>query len=529
MTYCDALYAAVFLPLTILIYNIVPQKHRWKVLLIASYIFFWSISGKLIIYLLLSTLSIHHFGLWLTSLQNERNNLLKEAEKDKKKEIRKQYLKKQRSVLLFAVILHIGLLIVLKYSKFLGTNINLLLDFVHLPIQLSIAKFALPIGISFYTFQAVSYMFDVYHEKIKADRNLGRLALFMAFFPQIMEGPICRYSDTAMQLYEGKKTTYKDLTFGIQRILWGFAKKMIIADRLNTLVKTVFTNYAQYDGGIIALGMILYTVQLYMDFSGTMDTVIGSAQIFGVKLPENFRQPFFSKSISDFWTRWHITLGAWFRDYIFYPLSLSEPLKKLTTKGRKKLGKHYGPLLASSIALFCVWISNGLWHGSAWSFIFFGMYHFGLILLGNIMEPVVKFVTEKLHINRECWPYRIFQIVRTTCLVFIGELFFRAKGLKAGLIMLKTIFTNFTFASFADGTFLKLGIDAHDFIIVAVFVVIVFITSIMKEKNINIREKIASKNIVIRWTLYYALILSIIIFGAYGVGYTPVDPMYASF
>ena len=260
-----------------------------------------------------------------------------------------------------------------------------------------------------------------------------------------------------------------------------------------------------------------------------MYTVIGSAQIFGVKLPENFRQPFFSKSISDFWTRWHITLGAWFRDYIFYPLSLSEPLKKLTTKGRKKLGKHYGPLLASSIALFCVWISNGLWHGAAWSFIFFGMYHFGLILLGNIMEPVVKFVTEKLHINRECWPYRIFQIVRTTCLVFIGELFFRAKGLKAGLIMLKTIFTNFTFASFADGTFLKLGIDAHDFIIVAVFVVIVFITSIMKEKNINIREKIASKNIVIRWTLYYALILSIIIFGAYGVGYTPVDPMYASF
>lgn len=529
MTYCDALYVAIFLPLTILIYNIVPQKHRWKVLLVASYIFFWSISEKLIIYLLLSTLSIHHFGLWLKSLQNERNDILKKSEKEKKKEIRKQYLKKQRNVLIFAVLLHLGVLIVLKYSKFLGTNINLVLNFIHCPFKLTIAKYAIPIGISFYTFQAISYMFDVYHEKINADRNLGRLALFMAFFPQIMEGPICRYQDTAMQLYEGRKTTYKNLTFGLQRILWGFAKKMIIADRLNALVKTVFTDYAQYDGGIIALGMILYTCQLYMDFSGTMDTVIGSAQIFGVKLPENFKQPFFSKSISDFWTRWHITLGAWFRDYIFYPLSLSEPLKKLTTKGRKKLGKHYGPLLASSIALFCVWISNGLWHGSAWNFIFFGMYHFGLILLANIMEPIVKVVTEKLHINRESTPYRIFQIIRTTCLVFIGELFFRAKGLKAGLIMLKTMFTDFTLKSFADGTYLKLGIDIHDFVIVGIFVIVVFIVGIMKEKNIDIRERIASKNIVIRWTIYYLLILSVIIFGAYGVGYTPVDPMYASY
>ena len=279
------------------------------------------------------------------------------------------------------------MLIVLKYSKFLGTNINSLFEVMNLPIQMPIPQFIMPIGISFYTLQAISYIIDVYKEKIKADKNLGRLALFISFFPQIMEGPICRYDQTANSLWEGKRTTYKGLTFGVQRILFGLMKKIIIVDRVNPLILEIFNNYSNYDGGIIAIGMVLYTLQLYMDFSGVMDIVIGTAEIFGVKMPENFKQPFFSKTISEFWTRWHITLGAWFRDYIYYPVCLTDKCKKITSWGRKKIGNYYGPLLASSIALFCVWICNGLWHGSAWSYIFFGMYHFVLILLGRISVP----------------------------------------------------------------------------------------------------------------------------------------------
>ena len=529
MTYCDVMYLAIFLPLTILLYNILPQKHRWKILLIASYAFFWSISGKLIVYIILSTFSIHHFGLWLSNLQAERNRVLKEAEKENKKEIRAKYLKIQRRVLLLAVILHIGVLLVLKYTGFTLGNINALLKAFKLNMVITIPKFIMPIGLSFYTLQAVSYIIDVYHEKIEADKNLGRLALFMAFFPQIMEGPICRYSETAMQLWEGKKTTFKDLTFGAQRIGYGMLKKMIIADRLNTFVGNIFTQYANLDGGIAAVGMILYTLQLYMDFSGTMDMVIGSAQIFGVKMPENFRQPFFSKNISEFWTRWHITLGAWFRDYIFYPVSLSEPMKKLTTKARKKIGKYYGPLISSAVALFCVWICNGLWHGAGWTFIFFGMYHFALILLGKIIEPPVNFINEKLHINKDHFVYRGLQIIRTTILVFFGELFFRAETLTAGFTMVGKMFTNFTFKSFSNGKILKLGMDEKDFLIIAIFTIVVFVISILRERNIDIREKIAKQNVVIRWIIYYVLMLSILIFGAYGVGYLPVDPMYAGF
>ena len=291
MTYCDAVYLALFLPLTIIIYSIMPKKHRAKVLLLASYIFFWSISRKLIVYVWASTLSIF--------------------------------------------VLNIGVLLVVKYTGFVGGNINTLFKALSLHITLKIPKILMPIGISFYTLQAVSYLFDVYHEKIKADNNLGRLALYMCFFPQIMEGPICRYSETAMQLWEGNQITYQNLKNGIIRIGYKKKKKMIIADRLNEMIKVIFTDYMKYDGGIMVAGMVLYTLQLYMDFSGTMDMVIGSSEIFGVILPENFKQPFFSRNISEFWTRWHITLGAFFRDYIFYPLSLSEPLKKLTTNGRK--------------------------------------------------------------------------------------------------------------------------------------------------------------------------------------------------
>lgn len=529
MMYGDALFLGIFLPLTIILYNVIPQKHRWKVLLVSSYIFFWSISGKLIIYLLLTTLSMHYFGLWLSSVQEERDKTLKEAEKEEKKKIKLDYLKKQRKILLFAAFLQIGTLVVLKYSAFLGKNINELFGLFNLGFKLKVPKFFMPIGISFYTFQAMSYIIDVYRGTIKADKNLGRLSLFISFFPQIMEGPICRYSETANNLWECKKTSFKSLTFGLQRMGFGLVKQLVVANRLNIFVMNVFNCYSSYSGGIIAVAMVLYTVQLYMDFSGTMDIVIGVAEIFGVKLPENFRQPFFSKSISEFWTRWHITLGAWFRDYIFYPLSLSDKLKRLTKFGREKLGNYYGPLLASTIALFCVWLSNGIWHGAAWSFIFFGMYHFSLILLGKLVEPLVKKVNTKLHINSENFVYKFFQIVRTTILVFIGELFFRANSLKAGFEMFGKMITGFSLALNKDGNLFSIGLDKQDFFIVLFILLIVLIVGILREKGISIREELSKKHIALRWLVYYSLILAIVVFGAYGAGYIPVDPMYAEF
>lgn len=526
MSYCSPEYFLILLPIAVLLYGITPKKHKPKMLIFLSYAFFWMISNKLLLYLIASTFSIHHFGLWMNNIKQERDEVLKETEKENKKEVKEKYKKKERRVLKLAILVHIGCLVYLKYTPFFLENINSLLKLWNSTVQFEIPKMLIPIGISFYSLQAVSYMADIYNDKIKADTNLGRLALWMAFFPQIMEGPIVRYSDTAERLWEGRPITYHNLTFGSQRILWGLLKKIVIADRLNVLIKDVFTNYMNYNGGTILVAAIFYTIQLYMEFSGTMDVVIGSAEIFDVQMPENFKQPFFSKSINEFWHRWHITLGTWFKDYIFYPVSLSKPMRKLTTFGRKYLGNHFGPLLAGAVALFCVWSCNGLWHGAAWSFIFFGMYHFVIILIENIIEPYVIKLCEKLHINRQCKPYQFFQMVKTAILVVFGELFFRAETLGIGLKMFGKIFTAF---SFKHTKLFKLGMTIGDFIIVGVTLIIVLVVSIIREKGINIREKIASRPIVLRWIIYYAVVLYLLIFGAYGGAYIPIDPIYANF
>lgn len=528
-SYFAVIFLVAFLPICIIVYSIIPQKTKKYFLLLASMVFFWLVSGQLIVYLILTIMSVHYFGIWLDRIQGKRNAAVKAAPKEERKALKKVFLHQSRLVLLFAAVIHIGVLLVIKYSPFFTTNVNNLFALLNVPLQLDIPSYIMPIGISFFTLQAISYLFDVYRGLIKADDNIFRLALFMSFFPQIVEGPICRYGQTADQLWNVKQIEFENLKLGAQRILFGLMKKLVIADRLNPLIKEVFSNYSNYQGGIIAIAAVCYTIQLYMDFSGTMDAVMGIAQIFGVTMPENFQRPFFSKSISEFWQRWHITLGTWFKDYIFYPVTMSKPMKNLTSSARKKLGNHFGPLLAGSVALFCVWFCNGLWHGSAWNYIFFGMYHFALILAGNIISPAVTATNKKLHINADCFAYRTMQMVRTTILVIIGELFFRAEGLKDGLAMFGKMVTDFSFSTLDSTLMDKLKIDVQDIIIVAVALVIIFVISVLNEKGINIRLSLKKKNIVIRWGLLYALIMFIVIFGAYGKGYVPVDPIYANF
>lgn len=527
-SYCSLLYLFIFLPAVTAAYSLAPRRLRRVVLLGASYAFFWELSGRLLIFLLLSTGAVYLAGLRLAALQRERDRLLKELAKPERKARRALFQRRKRRVLLATALFVLGLLAVLKYSHFAVTNLNILLEAGGRP-ALPVPCFALPIGISFYTLQAISYLTDVYRENIEADRNLGRLALFMGFFPQIMEGPICRYSQTAMALWEGRPVTWQNLTFGCQRIVFGCLKKMVIADRLNILIETVFAGYAQYDGGMIALAMLCYTCQLYMEFSGTMDIVIGCGEIFGVALPENFRQPFLSRSISKFWTRWHITLGTWFKDYVFYPLSVSKALGRLTIRARRRLGNQFGPMAAAAVALFAVWLGNGIWHGAGWNYIFFGIYHFCLIMLENITEPFVIRAAKKWGLNRESRPWRAWQILRTFLLVNIGELFFRAEGLGAGFAMLGRMVSGFTLAGFKDGTVYTLGMDGYDFLIAAVMLALVLGIHGLRERGVAVRERLAGWPLPLRWAAYGGLCMLVVVFGAYGEGYVPVDPIYASF
>ncbi len=527
-SYCGAPYL-LFLGLVILVYGLTPQRLRWGVLLAASYLFSWSISGRLVLWLLLTTLTVYLLGLRLSVVLERQRAEAKSVPRAQRKAVKAKYLPRLRALAAAGILSQLAILLTLKYAAFFCKNANALLALLQSPVELPVPAFVLPIGISFYTLQALSYLIDVYRGTVQADRHFGRLALWLSFFPGLMQGPISRYGDTAAQLWQGAGLEYGRLTSGLQRIGWGLAKKIVLADRVNLPIKELFSNYESYDGGMMFLAMVLFTVQEYMEFSGTMDVVIGSAEIFGVRLPENFRQPFAARSISEFWTRWHITLGAWFKDYIFYPVAVSGRMKELTTRARKRLGNHFGPLAASAVALFCVWLANGLWHGDAWNYIFFGMYHFALILSASLFEPLFQAIFQRTALDRQSAPWRAFQAARTALLVCVGELFFRAHGLRAGLAMFARMVSGFTLASFADGTFLSLGMDGQDYAVLLLGILAVAAVGRLHGRGLRVREGLAARPLAVRWACYYLLILIIVIFGAYGANYEPVDPIYAAF
>lgn len=528
MAYQSLVYGFVFLPLCLAAYQIAPQRWRKRVLLAFSYLFFWLLSRELIIYLLGTTVFVHCTGIWLEWLKSEKKAELLTADRSEKKRIKSIYQKKSRQVLAFGVLMLLGTLAYLKYYNFFASNVNGIFGGI-LPFTIEQKNILMPVGISFYTLQAIGYMADVYWGKIRAEENMEKTALFLAFFPQIMEGPICRYQDTCDTLYEGRPLQMNNLTDGYIRIFWGLFKKTVIADRLAIGVDAIFGNYASYSGSMIVFAAVAYTIQLYMEFSGCMDIIIGSGQLFGVKLPENFRQPFSAQSAAEFWRRWHITLGTWFKTYIFYPVSMSSPVKKWNQYGRKHFGKYITMLGTSAIALFPVWMCNGLWHGARWSYIFYGMYYFSLILVGIAVEPVRDRILKILHISPEFQGLKYMRIAKTWVIIFVGELFFRADGLRAGVHMFRSIFRNFQLSNLWDGSLLNLGMSRADLVAVMAGCIVVAIVGSAKERGIRVRNSLDKKPVFIRWSIYYALILAVIVIAAYGDDYQVVDMIYAGF
>ncbi len=493
-------------------------------MLTAGYLFFWLLSGQLLIFLLGTTLWTYAVGQWLSMLKMLSEFQARDTDKETAVRIKKSYKKKEKLVLAAGILALLAVLGWMKYYGFVVQNLNRLFG-----TGIQELKWVLPIGISFYTLQAIGYMADVYWDKIRSPLSLKKTALFLGFFPQIMEGPISMYPQTADDLSEGRPLTLENLSMGTVRITWGLFKKMIIADRLNVLVNALFDHYDQYSGVMIIVAAVSYTVQLYMEFSGSMDIIIGSGKMFGITLPENFMQPFFARSASEFWRRWHISLGAWFKTYIFYPVSMSKLVKRWNRFGRKHAGKHMTRVVASAIALLPVWLCNGLWHGPRWSYIFYGLYYFTILMLEVLLEPLKTKVHAALGVGEDSNAVRVLQTIRTWLIIFTGELFFRAISLKAGLSMFGSIFRNFSFQPLRDETLLRLGLDRADFMVIAAGCMIVFCAEILKERKMLDIQKLQNLWLPARWSIYYGLILSVIIFGAYGAGYQQVDLIYAGF
>lgn len=529
MGYTSVSYLCGFLLAAFVCYTIVPMRHKWKVLLVFSYIFYFINSKKYIVFLWASTLSIYLAGLMFNKIDDGFLLAKKGLTRENKKEFKNLITWQKRTVCWIVVLFNFGLLVFLKYFNFLGDSAESILRLFHLNVEFPMHHLWLPLGISFYTMSATSYVIDVYRGKYRASEHLGKVALFLAFFPHIVEGPIGRFDLIGEQLYEGHRFDYKRTSFAFQLILWGLFKKIVLADRANMLVNEVFTNYKSYTGIYVVIAMLLYTLQLYAEFSGCMDIVSGSAELFGVRLSKNFEQPFLSRTVSEFWRRWHMTLGAWFRDYVFYSVSLSKTFLNFSKRIKAKLNPFLGGLAPVAVAMFAVWFGTGIWHGASWKYVAYGLYYYLIMLIGMLFEPVFRKVFEKTHIKREGKVFRFFQLIRTFLLVNIGMLLFRADTFGSFLSMFASIFKNFTFTPVLNGDIFYIGCDIHDFIVLVVGVIILLLVGLYKEKGHAIREELAQTNIVLRWLVYYGLIFAVVILGAYGTGYETVGFIYAQF
>lgn len=479
----------LFVLVLVLIYYIFPKKHRYIVLLIGSLIFYYLFSGKYIIFILLSSVITYFSG-----------------------KLIEKYNDKRKLILTLSILLNLSFLLVLKYNNFFGDIFRVV------GINIPYKKFILPIGISYYTLETISYLTDIYRKRMKAETNYLKVLLFLVYFPQIVEGPIANYSRLSKTLFNTEKFNYDNFVSSFVLIGWGFIKKLVIADRAGIFVSKVFEN--NYGGILLIVGILLYTLQIYADFSGCIDIVSGVSELFGVKLDENFKRPFFSKSIQEFWRRWHITLGTWLKEYIFYPISLSKLNMKLNLKLRKMKSKYISRFIITAFPLFFVWFFNGMWHGASFKYVVYGLYYYVLMMIGILLEPVFKKIISIFKINTEVWSYKFFQAIRTILIVCFGMFLFRVDSFKQMGLMIH---------SNASASLFSLGLKKADFALLMVGILVMLVVGVMQEFNINIRKELQKQNLLFKWFIYYIIIFSIIIFGIYGKGYDAASFIYGGF
>ena len=394
------------------------------------------------------------------------------------------------------------------------------------------AKFTywiIPVGFSYYILSLLGYLADVYWRKERAEMNYFKLLLFTIYFPKILEGPISKHLTVAARLNEGHSFDFQRVSFGLQRVVWGFFKKWVIADRLKILIDTVFNNYEIYKGSEFLVAAVFSAVQLYCDFSGCMDMGLGISECFGVILEENFNHPFSSRSSAEFWRRWHISLGTWFKDYIYMPLSVSPWLIRLTGRIRKRFGKRAGKTFSIVIPLAVVWLLTGLWHGTGANYMVWGLYWGMLIIISNVLEPETKKLTKWLKINTDMPEYHLFQKARTFMLFVISRIISLPRTMEVTRFAFRSIFTNFAPWKLFDGSLFNLGIDRPQFVVVMLAIALLAYVSGKQEKGVNVRQWIADRPLVIRWFIYYAAIFIVLIFGAYGVGYDASSFVYMAY
>lgn len=499
----------ILVAITVVVYYVFPKKLQWAVLLAASLAFYCIGGGKTVLYVFYTATTVYAAGLLLGYFNGKKDQVPKEQ----RKAVMEQYKKYRQLVVLFTCLANFVLLYILKYWNFTAELFQPLVDRIFHGAQIPLSSLLLPLGVSFFMFQSVGYVIDVYRGKYPPERNYLKLLLYVCFFPQMVQGPISRFHELAPQLYAQRKLDYTNLKYGIQLAMWGYFKKIVIADRAAVVVNTVMDNPWSYSGSMIAFGVLFYCIQLYGDFSGGIDITRGVARLFGIDLAENFQRPLFSVSLADFWRRWHITLGAWMRDYLFYPLALSKPFGKLGKITRKKIGGKLGKIIPTSLATFIIYFVIGIWHGANCRYIAFGFWNGSIITMSLLLEGKYSAIKKKLHINDKAAWFRAFQIMRTCFIVFLGRYITRAPRFLTAIWMIKETFLHPVLPNLWDGTILTLGLGIMDYVVILLSVMVMLAAEWYQEKHGVIREALEKQGFLVQWLAILIPLLVLLCFG----------------
>lgn len=471
---------AVFFPIAVLLYFLIPHRFRYLWLLLVSYFYYMCWNPAYALLLLASTLITYASGLIIS-----RDSLS---------------VRSKKWCVGISFVLNLGILFFFKYFDFMFTSIAGICTALGIHYTKPAFDVLLPVGISFYIFQALSYTMDVYRGEIKPERNVLKYALFVSFFPQLVAGPIERSKNLLRQFNEVHHFEYDRVRAGLIQMLWGFFLKLVLAERFAIIVNLIYENYADCTGYQLMLGTFAFAFQIYCDFASYSDIAIGSAKVMGFDLMENFRQPFFADSCGDLWRRWHISLNTWFRDYLYIPL------------GGSRKGK-----LRKYINLMIVFLTSGLWHGANWTYVIWGGLSGLFQIIGAELANVRKTCMKLLHMDPEGKTRHVLSVILTFLLFNFSLVFFRSESVTQALHIIREIFTGFGFASILTTSPFELGLGVKNFLFLAFSAVILFLGDLSKEKYGSTGTKhsaigrLTSSKWYIRWGFYYLLIVLILL------------------
>lgn len=477
----------VFYPVVLVIYFLLSKKLKNLWLLGASYYFYMGWNPKYIVLLFFTTM-VTYIGSRILECH------------------------RKRWILFFTVALNFGILFYFKYAHFAYGNLALICSMLGIPFRGHSFDILLPVGISFFTFQAIGYTIDVYRGEIYAEKNFFRYALFVSFFPQLVAGPIERSKNLLKQLDKTYGFSYDRMREGLLLILWGFFLKLVIADRAAVFVDTVFGDTGTYGGLYIPVACVLFAFQIYCDFSGYSIIAMGSAKIIGLELMDNFNAPYFSKSVGEFWRRWHISLSTWFRDYLYIPL------------GGSRRGN-----IRTAINLMVVFLASGLWHGAAWTYVIWGGFNGLFQVMGKLLEKPRKWMKAFFCIGENRFSHKLLRMITTFLLIDFTWFFFRVKGLRNSFSVLRCIVTGYNPWILMDEGLFQCGLNRKNFYLLVGCICVLMMADYGKYLGICIRKKILEQDFWFRWLVFAGGVLFILIFGIWGGNYDAKSFIYFQF